>query len=208
MSWFQLDPESVAARVRASGRSPAVPSFAVSLRRGIVGFTLLSVAGFVPWAVFGKWFHRNLGEAGLYLVCAVTFIGLSGPLLHQLIIGPGSLARFYKLFGVTFAVNSVLWIGGWFALRTYGNGHAGSLAGLFAGTTAMGWLLTLAFDARGAALRVISALFVLNSLGYFVGGWIEGAVVGAKQLSLLGTALPKSAKIQLLTRQYQNCLGS
>src|SRR5262245_21584075 len=193
MSWFQLDRESVLGRARAAGRTIDSPCMGTFLRRGIVGFTLLSVAGFAPWALTGRWFYRNVGETGLYLTCALVFIGLSGPLMHRLILGPGSMPRFYKLFGLTFAVYSVLWIVGWMTLR----GHPGSLAGLFAGTAAMGWMLTRAFDAKEATLKVVTALFVLNSLGYFVGGWAEGAVMGMKQLSLFGNVLIKPAQVTL-----------
>ena len=112
MSWFQLDAESVTARVRAGCRQCKVPCPGTSILRGIVGFTVLSIAGFMPWAIFGRWFHRNVGEAGLYAVCALFFIGPSGPLMNRLIIGPGSLSRFYKLFGAAFAAYSVLWIVG------------------------------------------------------------------------------------------------
>lgn len=171
MSWFQLDPPSIAARARAAGASS--PSLGTSLLRGIVGFTIVSVAGFVPWAVYGRQLYRLIGEAGLYAVCALVFIGLSGPLMHRLIIGPGSLARFYKLFGLSFAAYSVAWIVGWLVLR----GHPGSLAGLLAGTAIMGWMLATAFEARDAVLKVIAALFVLNSLGYFIGGVIEAALI-------------------------------
>jgi hypothetical protein len=120
MSWFQLDPDSVVRRVRASGRPAEISCLGTSLQRGIIGFTLLSVAGFAPWAVFGRWFYRTIGEGGLYAVCTLVFIGLSGPLTHRLIIGPGSLSRFYKLFGVAFTANSILWIAGWMALRLVG----------------------------------------------------------------------------------------
>jgi hypothetical protein len=191
MSWFQLDPESVAARARSTGAPVEVPSLGTSLWRGMVGFTLVSVAGFAPWAVFGRWFYRNIGEAGLYAVCAVVFIGLSGLLLHRLILGPGSLSRFYKLFGLTFAVYSVGWIAGWMLLR----GHPGSLAGLLLGTAAMGLMLTKAFDARGQTFKVITALFVLNTIGYFVGGWMEQTVAGAKQLSILGFTPSKKQQV-------------
>ena len=160
MSWFQLAPDSIANRARAGG--PAnVPSLEASLLRGIIGFTLVSVAGFAPWALFGRWFYRGVGEAGLYAVCAIVFIGLSGILLHRLIIGPGSLLRFYKLFSIAFAAYSISWIIGWMSLR----GAPGSLVGLFAGTAVMGWILAQAFDARGAAIKVIAALFLLNTLG-------------------------------------------
>jgi hypothetical protein len=197
MSWFQLDPESVVQRVQASGRPPEIRGPGTFIRRGIVGFTILSIAGFAPWAVFGRWFYRAIGEAGLYAVCALVFIALSGPLMHRLIIGPGSLSRFYKLFSITFTVNSILWIAGWFAFRKYWHGHVGSLVGLLAGTAAMGWMLARAFDAKGVTLKVIAALFILNTVGYFVGGWAEGAVAGMKQLSLFGQTFPRSARMIL-----------
>lgn len=173
MSWFQLDPASQAGRVRAKSDLPSLGS---SLLRGIFGFTLVSIAGFAPWAIWGRWFYRNIGEAGLYSVCAFVFIGLSGLLMHRLIIGAGSLLRFYKLFSLTFAVYSAGWIVGWMMLR----GHPGSLAGLFAGTALMGWMLALAFDAQKSIVPIIAALFLSNALGYFVGGWVEGAMMPEK----------------------------
>jgi hypothetical protein len=203
MSWFQLDPNSVVDRVRASGRPAEIPDLGASLRRGIMGFTLISIAGFAPWAAMGRWFYRHVGEAGLYAVCALVFIGLSGPLLHRLILGPGSLVRFYKVFGVTFTAYAGLWIAGWMTLR----GHPGSLTGLLAGTTAMGWMLACTFDANHRMLTVIAALFVLNSIGYFAGGWMEGAVIGIKQLSLSGTVLAKPAQAMLAKLLWGVCYG-
>ncbi len=203
MSWFNLDPQSIVERSRASGVDPNLPSLGTSLRRGIVGFTLVSVAGFAPWALAGRWFHRTVGEAGLYAVCAVTFIGLSGLLLHRLIIGPGSLVRFYKLFGVAFTAYSVAWIVGWMTLR----GHLGSVVGLLAGTAAMGWMLARAFDATGTVLKVIAALFVLNAFGYFIGGWVEGGLVGLNEFSLFGMTVEKPARMMLAKLLWGVCYG-
>lgn len=171
MSWFQLDPQSIADRARAA-RSPA-PSLSSSLVRGMVGFTIVSVAGFVPWAGFGRWFYRHIGEAGLYAVCALVFIGLSAPLMHRLIVGPGSMGRFYKLFGLSFTAYSFAWIAGWMILR----GHVGGIVGLLAGTAVMGSMLVTAFEVRGVVLKVVAALFFLNAAGYFAGGVIEGALI-------------------------------
>ena len=137
--------------------------------RGIVGFALMSVAGFAPWAFGGSWFYPRVGEVGLYATCAAVFIGLSGPALHRLIIGPGSLSRFYKLFGLGFGAYSVGWIACWIGL----GGDKGSLAGLLCGTAAMGVIFAWAFDAQKSLLQVILALFLLNAAGYFAGGWIE-----------------------------------
>ena len=171
MSWLQLDPQSIAKRARAAG-SP-VPSLGASLMRGMMGFTVVSVAGFVPWAVFGKLLQKQVGEAGLYAVCAVVFLTLTSPLLHRLIIGPGSVSRFYKLFGLSFTAYSIAWIAGWMALR----GHPGSIAGLLAGTMLMACMLVAAFDALRVVVKVFFALFVLNAIGYFVGGLSEAALI-------------------------------
>lgn len=178
MSWFQLDPESVVSRVQASGQPAHVPTLGASLLRGVLGFTLVSIAGFAPWAVAGGWLYERLGEAGLYTVCALVFIGAAGLLMHRLIIGPGSLSRFYLLFAPAFGLYSVAWIVGWMAFK----GHPGSVAGLLAGTALMGWMLARAFDAGREAIKIIAALFVLNALGYFVGGVVEGALMHANGL--------------------------
>ena len=85
---FGLDPQSIVDRVTASGRPVAMPRWRDSILRGVIGFTLVSLAGFGPWALAGRWFYRNLGEGGLYAVCAVLFIGLSGLLLHRLTVDP------------------------------------------------------------------------------------------------------------------------
>jgi hypothetical protein len=187
MSWFQLHPDAIVARARAAGNAVPIPSLSASLWRGIIGFTLLSLAGFAPWAVFGKWFYRNLGEAGLYGVCALVFIGLSGPFMHRLILGPGSLSRFYKLFSLGFAAYSVAWIGGWMSLR----GHPGSIVGLLAGTALMGWIFSTAFGVPRSMLKIIAALFLLNAAGYFIGGVIEEALLQNKECNILGISLTR-----------------
>jgi hypothetical protein len=196
MALFQLSPKEILERRVAVPTISPTPvlaplSLGGSITRGMVGGTLLSLAGFAPWAVTGAQLHRWVGEAGLYGVCALVFIGLSGPLLHALIVGPGSLGRFYKLFSVTFGAYSAAWIAGWMALR----GHPGSLVGLLAGTAAMGWLLCLAFDAPGQRLAVIAALFVLNAAGYFAGGACEGWIAGMKHMTVLGSPVSRHARM-------------
>jgi hypothetical protein len=156
--------------VKASGAPARIPSLGASILRGVLGFTVLSVAGFLPWvAGLGK----RIGTPGMYAACAAVFIGLSGPLLHRLIVGPGSLSRFYKLFGLGFALYAAAWVGAYMGLR----GHLGSIFGLFAGTALMGGLFAVAFDERRAALPSILALFVLNVAGYYLGWGVESAVV-------------------------------
>ncbi len=169
MALFQLDPQSIVARIRASGTPVHPPALAASVVRGIVGFTLVSVAGFAPWAMADR-LWRGMSELELYGTCAAVFIGLSGLLLHRLIIGPGSLLRFYKLFGLAFTAYAVAWVACWMGLR----GDLGSVTGLLGGTAAMGLILAAAFDAWPSTGKIIAALFVLNTLGYYTGGWVEG----------------------------------
>jgi hypothetical protein len=172
MVLFQLDPPSIVARVRATGETARLPTLAASLARGVVGFTVLSVAGFLPWPIMDHWFP-SLREMHLYLACTAIFIGLSGPCLHRLILGPGSLSRFYKLFAIAFIAYAVVWVACWMAWR----GDAGSLAGLLGGTAAMGLILAVAFDSPRALPAVIGALFLLNSAGYYAGNWIGGKLM-------------------------------
>jgi hypothetical protein len=158
----------------------------------------VSVAGFAPWALGG------LGrELATYLACAAVFIGLSGPLLHGLIAGPGALWRFSVLFGVAFTANSAAWIAGWMLLH----GHTGSLVGLFAGTALMGGIFALAFGAPEAAWKCILALFVLNTLGYYVGGWVEGVVAKLPNLTVAGLATEKPAPPVLAMISWGVCYG-
>jgi hypothetical protein len=167
MALFGLDPGSIAGRVTASGAPARVPGLTESVVRGAVGFAVLSVVSFMPW-VFGA--GRRLGELGMYGACLVVFLVLCGPLLHRLIIGPGSLPRFTGLFGIAFVANAVAWTAAYMTLR----GNLGSLAGLLAGTAAMGGIIAAAFDATTpAALKSMAALFVLNTLGYYAGWWVE-----------------------------------
>jgi len=137
------------------------------LRRGSLGGILLSVAGFLPWALAGRPLTQALGEAGMYAVCALVFLGVSGPLLHKLLIGPRSLRRFYALFCASFVPYSVGWIAGWLAFR----GHLGSLAGLVLGCLAMAVVLVAWFGQWRRLGGVLLVLLLAQIPGYFVGGW-------------------------------------
>lgn len=172
MRWLQLDPVSVARRAEARGVALQTPRLGPFVVRGALGFLLVSLAGFAPWTLAGSWFYQRIGEAGLYAVCALVFIAASGPLLHRLILGPGSLPRFYALFGVAFAGYSVAWTAAWLLLPS----HTGSVIGLAAGTAFMGWVIARAFAAASATLPVVLALFLFNAAGYFLGGVLDAAL--------------------------------
>ena len=57
------------------------------------------------------------------------------------------------------------------------------------------------------SLKVIIALFVLNSLGYFIGGWIEGPMIHAPKLVVAGMTLTRSTQVMLAMMQWGVCYG-
>lgn len=187
MGWMQLDPQSLANRVSESTAS--VPTLRASVVRGMVGFTVVSLAGFAPWAFGGRWFRAtgHGGEVRMYVACALVFLVLSGLFGHRLILGRGSLWRFYGVFTPAFTLYAVAWIAGWMSLR----GHAGSVVGLLAGTALMGLVLAWTFDAWREALKIIAALFVLNSAGYFLGGVVEGWIIEMPKCEFAGLSLAR-----------------
>jgi hypothetical protein len=190
---FGLDPESIVNRIKASGQTPRLPTLRESVLRGAIGFTLVSLGGFAPWVLAGRWFYRNVGEAGLYAACALVFIGLSGWLLHRLIIGPGSVLRFYQLFSFAFVAYAVLWTIGWMAL----GGAVGGLVGLLAGTGAMGAILACGFAAWNVSPKIIAVLFVTNAAGYFIGEWAYHAIGSLQDDQLLGITLDRRTRAML-----------
>ena len=203
VSWLALNPQGIADRAKGSGTAQTGLTLLEPVALGSIGFMFVSVAGFAPWAFAGRALHHAVGEVGLYAACAMVVIGLSGAVLHRLIIGPGSCLRFYALFSVAFTAYSVGWMIGWMALR----GNLGSLAGLLLGTVAMGWLLVRAFASRNEFLRVVAALFILNALGYFAGGWVEGQVAAPSANRLLGLSVTKQERMRVAMLLWGVCYG-
>jgi hypothetical protein len=146
----------------------AAPGLFPSMLRGGLGFAVVSMAGFAVWAFAGKWLHTHVGEAGLYLACAITFVGLSGLVLHPLVRGPNSLARFYKIFIPAFCVYAIAWSAAWFMLRFGWGEWLGSLAG----SVLLAAMIGRGFGTFRSVIKVSMVVFALHSAGYFGGGWI------------------------------------
>lgn len=204
---FTLDPDSIAARVKASDRPWPIPGPGGSVVRGMIGFTLVSLGGFAPWVLAGRWFYRHTGEVGLYLVCALVFMGLSGPLLHRLIIGPGSLSRCYKIFGLSFLAYAVAWTIAWMTLTRTAGGITAGMVGAAVGTALMGVVLALGFRARNAALKIIIALFLGNLAGYFIGEFAYNAVTALREGNASGLVLERSTRSWLSKAAWGFCYG-
>lgn len=169
----------------------------------MIGFTLVSLGGFAPWVLAGRWFYRNVGELGLYVACAVMFIGLSGALLHRLIIGPGSLRRFYQLFSLAFIAYAVAWTASWFAFR----GVTGGVVGALAGVVVMGGIIAGGFAAWNMALKVIALLFLTNATGYFIGEWSYNLINALHEGNAAGIVLSPATRGWLSKTLWGLCYG-
>lgn len=153
---------------------PHPPSLPTALFRGSIGGILLSVAGFAPWAWFGRPLTRWLGEAGFYSVCAFVFIALSAPLLSHLLGGQRRLLRFYGMFVLSFTLYSIGWIAGWMAWR----GLTGELIGLVFGCALMATVLVFWFRKPGRVPAVTLLLLAAQVPGYFMGSWVYERLTG------------------------------
>ena len=200
MGWFQLDPESIAARAIGAGARAQVPGRGSTIAVGTLGFALLALAGFAPWAFWGRLLYPWIGEGGVYALCAAVFILLSAPLLHWMIIGPGSFWRFYAVFAPAFCAYSAAWIGCWFADR----GWKGGVLGLLLGTGAMAAVFAAAFDAWKRIPLMWLNLLAANCAGYFGGQIIYEA---ALQPERLPAAYPALKAIALAGMSWGLCFG-
>ena len=162
--------------------------------RGSLGFAIVSLAGFSVWALAGRWFYRNTGEAGLYAATTVVFVGLSGLLLHPLLRGPGSLIRFYKIFIPAFMAYAAVWCGAWFVGKMGAGEWVGSLAGSLVFTAWVGWSL----GGLGSWGRAAMVMFVAHSAGYFLGGKLMYWMIGPGGAAMF-TGLTK-AQISLMAK--------
>ena len=172
MSFFGLDPESLEARFSNGEELPAPASFWRSLFIGMGGGVAMSLAGFAPWFLAGKPLSKMFGTVGMYGVCMVAFILVSGLTLHWLLVGRGSLLRFYKLFATSFVVFSVAWTAGWVTFRD----PLGSVIGFAVGALAMSAIFCAAFQSFRQMLAATLLIYLPTLAGYFLGGVVEAAM--------------------------------
>lgn len=133
--------------------------------RGAWSFALVSLTGFSVWAFAGRWFYRNIGEAGLYAAIALVFLGLSGLLLHPLVQGPRQHRRFQTAFLPAFLVYAIVWGAAWFLMKD----KAGEWIGSAAGCLAFAAVACLILRQPRAIPACAAVLFVTHSAGYFLG---------------------------------------
>ncbi|MEP7272045.1 MAG: hypothetical protein ABI882_11115 [Acidobacteriota bacterium] len=182
MDPFGLNPESVIARVRASGAVAPIPTHSRSMLLGALGFSVASLIVFGTVAFAERWMYQNLGLTGAYITWTVLFMIVAGGLLSSLIIGPGRLGRFYALFCLAFLLYAVGWIAAYFTLGGLPGEWAGSLLGSILMAVAICWAFGSFARFPGMAL----ILFVGNSLGYFAGSFLNSYFGDAAGMLLWG----------------------
>lgn len=163
-------------------RPDAVPSLARSLLTGGLGFCLVSLCVFATVAFAERWMYAHLGLLGAYLAWTALFILLGGAAIGSLAVGRWRLPRFYLLFGAAFFAYAVGWVGAYFFLR----GAAGEWVGSLAGSLLMGLVLAVGFGAARSTLKLSAALFVANSVGYFLGSALNERLGGEAGMLLWG----------------------
>ena len=165
MRLFGLTSDSVTEVAHLSAAKTRYPTLRRSLLYGGLGFCLASIAVFAIVGCGKPWMNQYFGFLGPYVIAAALFILLAGGILSRLVIGPGRLVRFYLLFGVAFFCYAAIWVIAHFMLRSL----VGELLGSITGTFLMALVLASAFGAKKGLPRLISALVLANSAGYFLG---------------------------------------
>lgn len=190
MTLFGLQPDAVQSRIERGQAVVKLPSLGRSLVMGTLGFTLASLVVYGSWALHGRAMYQSFGEGGAYAIWAVVFIALAGGLLNPLVIGPGSLGRFYALFATAFTAYAVLWSASWFLVR----GRAGEWAGSLIGSAALALLLCAGFGTGRGRWKTVLVLFLLHSAGYFTGSFLHDIIRGAGPDHWLHQAFDRSTR--------------
>jgi len=116
--------------------------------------------------------YTNLGLTGAYIAWTALFILLGGGTLGTLVVERWRLPKFYLLFGAAFFAYAIGWTAAYFTLR----GTAGEWLGSLAGSVLMAMVFALGFGALRSALTLAAVLFVANSIAYFLGSVLYGAI--------------------------------
>lgn len=179
MRCFGLTPDQVLARTPAGHLRPGL-SLPAAVGYGALAFGIVSVLAYSLWA-----FRIISHEATLYAAIACVYLGGTGLVLSRLVLGAGAAGRFALLFAAAFLLYAVAWCAFWFGLR---GRHLADLWGALAGLALMTWLLRRAFGSGAGFLALFVPLFLLHSLGYYLGDVLHAAVRGSTGRLLWGAA--------------------
>lgn len=157
-------------------------TLAQSIVSGAIGFGLASVAVFATVAFAERWMYRTLGLSGSYLAWTLLFVLLGGAALSPLAKPAMATAKFYLLFAAAFLMYAVGWVAAYFSLR----GKTGEWVGAIAGSVLMAIAICVGFRNMRPLASVAAAIFIANSIGYFLGSALNDAISGPAGMMLWG----------------------
>jgi hypothetical protein len=184
MNLSESDPDQLVAPHHVSAGAASAPSLKRSLLIGGLGFCLVSLLVFATVAFAERWMYQQLGLGGAYTVWTILFILLGGAVFIPLLIHRKRWLRFYFIFGFAFLFYAIGWIGAYFTLR----GALGEWVGALAGSILMGLVVAFGFGSLRASPKLIAVLFIANSIGYFLGDWLNNSIGGKPGMLLWGAA--------------------
>ncbi len=118
------------------------------------------------------------------MVWTVLFIGLGGAALRPLAKDSIRAMKFYMIFATGFFLYAVGWTAAYFTLR----GLAGEWLGSLVGSILLGLVFVVGFGNWRVALRLCTVLFIMNSIGYFLGSSLNASIGGQGGMLLWGVA--------------------
>ncbi len=167
-----------------SAPQPQASSWLRFLLRGGIRFGLASLAVFATVAFAERWMYTSFGLYGAYAIWSLLFILLGGGMLYPLAKDLLTVGKFYGLFSAAFLLYSVGWVAAYFLLRDgLGEGVASLLGSVL-------MAIAFAFGLRVLPLIVSFSLilFMANSVGYFLGLFLNAALKGRTGMLLWGAA--------------------
>jgi hypothetical protein len=162
--------------------SDSASTAASAVVAGTWRFTLVSLAGFAPWVLGGRWFYRTIGEGGLYAVCLFAFLGAAVLLLPALLTGERRVRRTLVWFLPAFTTYAVIWCACWFGF----GGRTGEWSGALVGGAAFVALSAWALGRPRAPLITTLVFLVAHTAGYFAGDQAYHACAAAAAPKMLG----------------------
>ena len=166
----------------SANNKPTLPSINFSLAVGSIGFSAASLAVFATVALGERWLYAHLGLNGAYVFWTLLFILLGGSVFRPILVTRWRLPKFYLLFGAAFFAYAVGWTASYFLVRDPAGEWVGSLIGSFLLTA----VLLMGFGRLRFVLKMGLVVFVLNSLGYFLGSALNDFFGGRPGMLLWG----------------------
>lgn len=149
----------------------------------ILGFTGVTIAAYSPWAFAASRIGSTLG---LYLACAVFFLGLGPLAIYPMVKEACGRARFFGFFFLSFLAYAVAWSVLWFFFHDKFGEIFGSLIGL----VAMAAILKAGIGRPEQVLSGAGILFLFHTAGYHLGDLIHQEFgISHRTLARLGWGL-------------------